>query len=927
MSQREVNAITGRLSLRPPQSESLAKLASAIDASPVMLQPNRDAADVAAILTTLKAQFPKLQDFEREFPSLCFALATGVGKTRLMGAFISYLYAAHGIKHFFVLAPNLTIYDKLIGDFTPNTPKYVFRGVAEFAAYPPEIITGDNYEERAQALGDLLSPVSINIFNIAKIASEVRGGKAPRIKRLSEYIGQSYFDYLAGLPDLVLLMDESHRYRASAGVRAINELRPLMGLELTATPFVETTKGPVPFKNVVMDYPLARAMEDGFVKEPAVVTQRNFDAKSMPPEEVERVKLQDGVRMHEATKVELKTYARTNGVKEVKPFMLVIARDTTHASALLAHLQSEEFFAGRYRNKVIQVDSSKSGAEEEEMVRKLLAVESVDEPTEIVIHVNMLKEGWDVTNLYTIVPLRAANARTLVEQSIGRGLRLPYGKRTKNAAVDRLNIIAHDRFQDIIDDANRADSPIKLKTLILDAPDSGDDRMQSRTIQPNLAGVLGLGQDDSAPENADPADPADAQTGVGGVPAPTPIFTTSQERQAANVVMEVMAEYELRTKDAPTRQAFLAPELQARIAEAVQERLPPVQLSVLVGTDAPPTMDLADVVRRTVDVVVKQTIDIPRIAVVPKGVVTSGFKPFTLDVKGLHLQPKDRSLVGQTLRTHEQFTYTAQAGRAERRLEDYIVHALIDYDDIDYMVHASLLYDLAGQMVAHLQSYLTEPSEVINVLDLDRQLIAKNIHAQMMEHFYESATEYAVEVRRGFTALKEPTYTVSASQPLRDYRDTVDEPSRIKQMVFGNFSRCLYPQQKFDSDTERRFAVILERDADKWFKPAKGQFQLFYKLGVEQPEYVPDFVVETAHYLLMCETKARNELDADDVKAKAEAGALWCKHASDHARTTGAKPWKYLLVAHDVVTEDKRLEDFLSMEKSATVTAPVVSVG
>jgi len=910
MSQREVNAIAGRLSLRPPQIESLAKLASAIKASPAMLQHDRDGADVAAILATLKAQFPTLQDFERDFPSMCFALATGVGKTRLMGAFISYLFQAHGIRHFFALAPNLTIYDKLISDFTPNTPKYVFRGVAEFASYPPEIITGDNYEERAQALGDLLSPVSINIFNIAKISSEVRGGKAPRIKRLSEYIGQSYFDYLAGLPDLVLLMDESHRYRASAGVRAINELKPLMGLELTATPFVETTKGPVPFKNVVMDYPLARAMEDGFVKEPAVVTQRNFDAKSMPPEEVERVKLQDGVRVHEATKVELKTYARTNSVKEVKPFMLVIARDTTHAGALLAWLQSDAFFGGRYCHKVIQVDSSKSGAEEEEMIRRLLAVESVDEPTEIVIHVNMLKEGWDVTNLYTIVPLRAANARTLVEQSIGRGLRLPYGKRTGVEAVDRLNIIAHDRFQDIIDDANRADSPIKLKTLILEAPGSGVEGMQSMTVQPNLAGALGLNQGEDAPEPVDAA----AQAVASGLPVATPLFTTPQERQAAHVVMQVLAEYEVRTTDAPTRKAFLTPELQARIAEAVQERLPPVQPSLLTGTDAPPELDLADVVRRTVEVVVQQTIDIPRIAVVPKGVVTSGFRPFTLDVVGLHLQPKDRSLVGQTLRTHEQFTLSAQSGRTERRLEDYIVHALIDFDDIDYNTHAGQLYDLAGQMVVHLQSYLPEADEVRNVLDLDRQLIAKNIHAQMMGHFHESATEYAVEVRRGFTALKEPTYTVGAGQPVRDFRHTVDEPSRIKQMVFGHFSRCLYPLQKFDSDTERRFAVILERDGNKWFKPAKGQFQMFYKLGVEQPEYVPDFVVETAHFLLMCETKARNEMGAEDVKAKAEAGALWCRHASDHAKKIGAKPWKYLLIPHDLVTEDKRLVDFFSFE-------------
>ena len=906
MSQREVNNIAGRLSLRPPQTESLTKLASAIEASPAMLRPDRDAVDVAAILATLKNQFSTLQEFERDFPSMCFALATGVGKTRLMGAFISYLFQAHGIRHFFVLAPNLTIYDKLIGDFTPNTPKYVFRGVAEFASYPPEIITGDNYEERAQALGDLLSPVTINIFNIAKISSEVRGGKAPRIKRLSEYIGQSYFDYLAGLPDLVLLMDESHRYRASAGVRAINELRPLMGLELTATPFVETTRGPVPFKNVVMDYPLARAMEDGFVKEPAVVTQRNFDAKNLPPEEVERVKLQDGVRIHEATKVELKTYARTNGVKEVKPFMLVIARDTTHAGALLAWLQSDAFFGGRYNHKVIQVDSSRSGAEEEEMIRRLLAVESVDEPTEIVIHVNMLKEGWDVTNLYTIVPLRAANARTLVEQSIGRGLRLPYGKRTGVAAVDRLNIIAHDRFQDIIDDANRADSPIKLKTLILEAPGADGEGLRSLTVQSNLTGALGLNRADDAPAPAEAA----AQGAASGLPGLAPMFATPQERQAAQAVMQVLAEYEVRPLDAPTRQALLDPALQERIAEAVKERLPPVQPSLLTGADAPVELDVADVVRRTVDVVVRQTIDIPRIAVVPKGEITSGFKPFTLDVAGLHLQPKDRSLVGQSLRTHAQFTLSAQGGRTERRLEDYIVHALVEFDDIDYFTQASLLYDLARQMVAHLQSYLLEAEEVRNVLDLDRQLIARNIHAQMMGHFYESATEYAVEVRRGFTALKEPTYTVGAGQPVRDYRHTVDEPSRIKQMVFGHFSRCLYPLQKFDSDTERRFAVILERDADKWFKPAKGQFQVFYKLGVEQPEYVPDFVAETARGLLMVETKARNELGADDVKAKAEAGALWCRHASDHARKTGAKPWKYLLIAHDTVTEDKRLVDF-----------------
>ena len=916
MSQREVNAIAGRLSLRKPQTDSLQALARAIEASPLVLKHERDSAELADVLKVLQGQFGTLKDFERDFPSLCFALATGVGKTRLMGAFISYLYAAHGIKHFFVLAPNLTIYDKLIGDFTPNTPKYVFKGIAEFAAYPPEIITGDNYEERAQALGDLLSPVTINIFNIAKITSEVRGGKAPRIKRLSEYIGQSYFDYLASLPDLVLLMDESHRYRATAGLRAINDLKPVLGLELTATPFVETTKGPVPFKNVVMEYPLARAMDDGFVKEPAVVTQRNFDAKALPPEELERVKLRDGVRMHEATKVELKTYARSNGVKEVKPFMLVIARDTTHAAALLAHLQSDEFFAGRYRNKVIQVDSSKSGAEEEEMVRKLLAVESVDEPTEIVIHVNMLKEGWDVTNLYTIVPLRAANARTLVEQSIGRGLRLPYGKRTGVAAVDRLSIIAHDRFQEIIDDANKADSPIRLKTFLLDASEDGDGPPQSVTVAPSLSQALGLTDGAAQVSSVVGSAVGHAVDGAAqplpGHTAPAPLFATERERQAAAVVMEVLGTYEAKPEQAPTRQALLNTDLQARIAEAVREKLPPAQSDLALAESPAAELDLQAVVRRTVEAVVQKTIDIPRIVVLPKGEVRSGFKPFTLDVSGLHLPPKDRSLVGQNLGNREQFTLSAQSAGTQRRPEDYIVHALIDYDDIDYSTQASLLYDLAGQVVAHLRSYLKDENEVRNVLDLDRQLIARNVYAQMHAHFEESASSgYAVEVRRGFTALKASTYTVGAGQVVRDYRETPEDLGRIKQMVFGGFSRCLYPLQKFDSDTERKFAVLLEREADKWLKPAKGQFQMFYRLGVEQPEYVPDFVAEAAQHVLMVETKARNELNSDEVKAKAAAGALWCKHASDHARATGAKPWRYLLVPHDAVTADKRLVDYL----------------
>ena len=76
MNARVQNHITGRLSLRPPPAESLARLAGAIEAAPEILGHEQD---VSAILSTLKAEFSTLEDFEREFPSLCFALATVVG--------------------------------------------------------------------------------------------------------------------------------------------------------------------------------------------------------------------------------------------------------------------------------------------------------------------------------------------------------------------------------------------------------------------------------------------------------------------------------------------------------------------------------------------------------------------------------------------------------------------------------------------------------------------------------------------------------------------------------------------------------------------------------------------------------------------------------------------------------------------------------
>ncbi|MDP2830073.1 MAG: DEAD/DEAH box helicase family protein [Sulfuricellaceae bacterium] len=895
-----VRSVSGRLSLREPQAESLRRLHSAVDAVPALRNSKaRSSEELQAMLEALQAQFPTLTDFERDFPSMCFALATGVGKTRLMGAFISYLHAAYGYRHFFVLAPNLTIYDKLIGDFSPGSPKYVFKGIAEFASTTPEVITGDNYEQRGSL--SLLGGIEVNIFNISKINSEVRGGKSPKIKRLSEYLGQSYFDYLAGLDDLVLIMDESHRYRAGAGIRALNELRPLLGLELTATPFTEGSGGKtIPFKNVVMDYPLGRAIEDGFVKEPAVVTQQNFDPSAHSAGALETIKLQDGVRVHEETKVHLLTYAQQTGEKLVKPFMLVIARDTTHAAALMANIESDDFFGGRYRGKVIQVDSSRSGAEEEEMIRRLLAVESYDEPTEIVIHVNMLKEGWDVTNLYTIVPLRAANARTLIEQSIGRGLRLPYGRKTGVDVVDRLNIIAHDKFQEVIDEAGRGDSPIRMQVLML-APDTGSgSNLKNIAVQSTANAMLGT---------VTPGTPQSAIAGATGTQygasAPTSVLHTGEERQIAQIAMDVIAEISREKQQGqslvPSSAALAQPSIQRQIVQRVQERMLPKQGDLLATEPLP----VADIVQKTVEVLVEHTIDIPRISVVPKGPVTSGYKVFQIDVSKMSFQPQDMALIGQGLKTGKQILYGESSAVLEARLEDYIVRELINYDDVSYDEHAELIYDLSGQAVTHFKTYLKTDEELHNILGNYGKMIAENIHLQMAQHYYEDISESEVVVSQGFTPLKSCAFT--AEGDILPLHQAPNEKSKIAQYVYGGFSKCAYPVQKFHSDTERVLAGILERDARRWFRPVAGQFNIYYRSGTNQPEYVPDFVAATADLNLLIETKAAKDMEATDVKAKADAAVTWCKNASEYSQAQGGKPWKYLLVPHDAVAHNATL--------------------
>lgn len=466
-------------------------------------------------------------------------------------------------------------------------------------------------------------------------------------------------------------------------------------------------------------------------------------------------------------------------------------------------------------------------------------------------------------------------------------MRLPYGKRTGVKSVDRLNIVAHDKFQEIIDEANRPDSAIRLEKVILE-PTGSQEKLASMVSQANVLAQLG-GQ---------ALESSSATLTSYLSPPPKPVFTTAAEQKVAQAAYQVIQQFE----HLPSSGLLLKEEVQQKIVAAVQEAVAPSQQELEGVTEKP---DVAAVVAKTVSLVVQQTIDIPRILVVPRGEVTSGFNAFKLNTGSINYQPVERDILIQYLRDHQQETLTSTGGgQRELRPENYLVRALVDFDDINYDAHADLLYELAGQMVAHLRSYLKDASEVENVLQYYHRQLGEFIHAQMQAHHWEKVAGHDVVVSKGFSALKPLAYTTAADDPVHDFKAPVADKSKIAQMVFGGFKQCLYPVQKFQSDPERVMAVILDKEADKWFKPGRGQFQIFYKWNADQREYQPDFVAETAKCIYMLEPKMRKELEDPEVIAKKDSAVRWCQHASEHSKQNGGKPWKYLLIPHDAIAQN-----------------------
>ena len=847
---------------------------------------------LAEQLDRVRTKFLTVTSFEREFPSVCFTLATGVGKTRLMAAIMACLHRIKKINNFFVVAPNRTIYEKLKRDFSITYPtKYVFSGLYDFVAQP-HLIDGDNFNSfnpgqlRLSSLE--ISSVNIHIFNIAKL-THGRGANTElaRVMRLHEVLGQSYFDFLRSLPDLCVMMDESHHYHAEQGFGVINDLNPMIGVEFTATPQIQTGRGKMDFKNVVYEYSLAHALRDKmYVKEPVVWTRRDFDANQYSDEQLDHEKLIDGIKLHIDTKTKLDVYARNYSRPFVKPFMLVVAKDIAHSQRIREFLTSNEFFDGYYADKVLEINSKQGKVESDDNMELLLGLENPDNRIEIVIHVDKLKEGWDVTNLYTIVPLRTSASETLTEQTIGRGLRLPYGERTGVDEVDRLSIVSHDKYQAIVTLANDPNSIVR-RVYYIDpslVPESGNAENESVELKPTYEVQVSSENFTHEVSSVLSYDiPEETRIGVASFVA---------EKAAQYVVdmsRHVTSFFNVRT-DTQSRELIMN-----TIVREVRRQFPDVQINKEEIRKA-----AKSAIEYCVEALTGTIIPIPELVVSTQNGSVYRFDDFNLNTRNLNLRPTDDIIIGQELSEGGRLVefegddidlISKPKDTPEKEVAKYIIVK----DNIDYTKCGRLIFSIIAQAKTHLLSYLSS-DDTDKVMYQQARTIADFIYAQMNEHFHESDVEYSATEIRPFSRIEGSFGSKVKADEIYDYRITV-KANDVRQKVYKGFIKACHTLYKFDSLPELAFARVLEQDDDvlKWLRPAPKQFNIYW--GKFRKKYEPDFVVETAEKIYIVEVKARIDIPTCEVQEKGRAGFEFCCKVSEWNAHNGGKPWEYAIVA------------------------------
>ena len=891
-----VDKIKWAMSLRDPQYEAL-KCFDNISSKIEYKTASKSEAEKAA---SENCQEPHkiVVDKEFDFPSFCFDMTTGIGKTRLMGACIYYLYKTKGYKHFFILCPGNTIYDKMRRETVPGNPKYMFKGL-EAEMGRPKVYDGENYLSypvryvQSELQIEKTSEIQLFIFNISKIFT--RGDLEFKFHKFNENLGGSFADVLRSFDDLVFCMDEAHRYYAPASKTAINYLNPVLGLEFTATP--KSTN-----KNIIFHY----GLEEGagkFLKIPVVMGRTNTAGYS--DDDIEEMKLKDGIKLHERRKAIVYKYCIDNGLEQIKPIVLVACKDTTHAKKIKEKIDSDAFFGGRYVGKVIEIDSSTRGEETEENIQKLLTIEQNTNPVEIVLHVYKLKEGWDVNNLFTIIPLNAAKSDILALQTIGRGLRLPFGEITHVEEIDTLDIVAHDHYREIIDDIK--DNPV-FKRRNLDDEDIPETEVAKieAVVQDQQISIF---DDMFKDTNVKSFQEIDTNKDIDNL---YEAYQKAYVKKAAPKKKDSKPDGQITIFD-----LFGSGDDTNSVDTGSKEEQAPTDttvsqdnIDITIELNEPsksnvPELYVKEIFKQKVEKFKKVAISVPKISISYSSSVE--FKPFTVkrnvldfDVAASKIERYD-AVNNRLLQTLD--ADPLMVDDPENTLACSLLESIpeFSYDDAD------LILDVVEQYLRLIDGDDETKKRIIRryatviVEDLRQQ-----IYASKEEH-----TEFIYNVQQDLIVFGSFAKTkLKHVDGKLGYKKEVADKKNIKNYLFEGYRKSYYPVNSFDSDDERRFAVVLEDDEDvvRFIKPPLNQLGLFYRAG---KQYNPDFLVETKDCKYMVEVKAANQVNNEDVQEKARAGVKWCECASKV--DADGKEWKYRLVSGEDIIIGNTLKYILGL--------------
>lgn len=859
-----VNRIKYAMSLRTPQEEAL----SCLDAISTHCDYKRDSKETVENVATEYSTNDRKIRTKFDFPSFCYAMATGIGKTRLMGACIYYLYKTKGYKHFFILAPGNTIYDKLRKESNPSHPKYIFKGL-EAEMGRPKVYDGENYDqypvryEQMTLRLEKTSEIQLFIFNIGKIFNSKKDTQF-NFHKFKETLGASFADVLAQFDDLVICMDEAHHYYAPASMKAINYLRPVLGLEFTATPKSSS--------NVIYSYDVARGAAEGYLKIPVVMGRSNIAGYSQ--DDIEEMKIRDGLTLHEHRKTVLREYCANNELDYVKPIVLIACKDTDHARKIRSLIDSDDFMNGRYKGKVIEIHSKQTGEESEENIRLLLSIESAANPIEIVLHVYKLKEGWDVNNLFTIIPLNAAKSDILAMQTIGRGLRLPFGEQTGNEDLDTLDIVAHDHYRELVDEIRNSDvfhyrdldkSGIEESESVDVSSTEDDGQLSLFDDAITSAGIKSFSEIRnpktqyeiyqayvknfmaSTHKKKDSDDPnqmnlfdflQESEQPAGASPVGNPILPTSGETE------------DRENEKRPMTQEEFTQNVTEYSAKAIS--VP----KILVQTTSEVRFNRFEV-KRTIQDFEIATAKIERFDAINQHLLT------VVDAQALEVEDARNTLACMLLDSISE----------------------LSYDDADFII------DVVDQYLRQIPGDEEAKRKIVRRY---AGLIVNDIRKQIYAHMDRKTQDVHI-IQKDLIVFRKFVKNVKKNGQVRYDRPFTDR-SNIKKYLFTGYKKSYYPANAFDSDTERQFSIILEEDPDviRWIKPPLNQLGLFWKAG---QQYTPDFLVETNSEKFMVEVKALNEINNEDVISKAKEGIRWCEFATtadpDH------KKWEYRLISDD----------------------------